>query len=321
MNTSQLLLVSSLGLAVNLFGMFAMGGHHHHVCFSLSSSQAEYLSTWRVGIPIHTDILTILTKGITLDTLMGQCRHLYSRIAIAIANYRDLAIHTLSQLLWCHHMWIPIHTLSPRRLPQVLTPIRTRLRHRHTCQRIVMIIRMMPTLHMDTIMANMITIILTHTPLIPARRMHTLMTIMTMSIPLIPLLRRLAGRIILTPCQQLAVRKGRWTDMVILPNAALVDLQYPSNWLLQSTRRCEHHFRLRWWHLWLQATLLGTTITIRSIMIRNIHLTSMIHRMLIHNMRGIVITCGAYSYTSWRSVLIIPRLGKAKTSFSYIRIP
>ena len=32
MNTSQLLLVSSMGLGVNLFGMFAMGGHHHHVC-------------------------------------------------------------------------------------------------------------------------------------------------------------------------------------------------------------------------------------------------------------------------------------------------
>lgn len=31
MNTSQLLLISSLGLGVNLFGMFAMGGHHHHV--------------------------------------------------------------------------------------------------------------------------------------------------------------------------------------------------------------------------------------------------------------------------------------------------
>ncbi|KAF8845223.1 cation efflux protein [Paxillus ammoniavirescens] len=30
MSTSQLLLVSSLGLGVNLFGMFAMGGHHHH---------------------------------------------------------------------------------------------------------------------------------------------------------------------------------------------------------------------------------------------------------------------------------------------------
>ena len=34
MNTSQLLLISSLGLGVNLFGMFAMGGHHHHVCAS-----------------------------------------------------------------------------------------------------------------------------------------------------------------------------------------------------------------------------------------------------------------------------------------------
>jgi len=31
MNTNQLLLVSSIGLGVNLFGMFAMGGHHHHV--------------------------------------------------------------------------------------------------------------------------------------------------------------------------------------------------------------------------------------------------------------------------------------------------
>jgi zinc transporter 5/7 len=31
MNTNQLLLVSSVGLGVNLFGIFAMGGHHHHV--------------------------------------------------------------------------------------------------------------------------------------------------------------------------------------------------------------------------------------------------------------------------------------------------
>lgn len=29
-NTVQLLIVSGMGLAVNLFGMFAMGGHHHH---------------------------------------------------------------------------------------------------------------------------------------------------------------------------------------------------------------------------------------------------------------------------------------------------
>ncbi|EPQ56426.1 hypothetical protein GLOTRDRAFT_115684 [Gloeophyllum trabeum ATCC 11539] len=30
MSTNQLLLISSMGLGVNLFGMFAMGGHHHH---------------------------------------------------------------------------------------------------------------------------------------------------------------------------------------------------------------------------------------------------------------------------------------------------
>lgn len=30
MNTSQLLVVSSVGLAVNLVGMVATGGHHHH---------------------------------------------------------------------------------------------------------------------------------------------------------------------------------------------------------------------------------------------------------------------------------------------------
>ncbi|KAG1781019.1 cation efflux protein [Suillus placidus] len=30
MTTNQLLLISSLGLGVNLFGMYAMGGHHHH---------------------------------------------------------------------------------------------------------------------------------------------------------------------------------------------------------------------------------------------------------------------------------------------------
>lgn len=39
MNTSQLLLVSTLGLGVNLFGMFAMGGHHHHVSGSAVTSE------------------------------------------------------------------------------------------------------------------------------------------------------------------------------------------------------------------------------------------------------------------------------------------
>ena len=45
MNTSQLLLVSSIGLAVNLFGMFAMGGHHHHVRSSVSVSGVHLIQS------------------------------------------------------------------------------------------------------------------------------------------------------------------------------------------------------------------------------------------------------------------------------------
>lgn len=41
MNTNQLLLVSTMGLGVNLFGMFAMGGHHHHVCRFLCRAAAS----------------------------------------------------------------------------------------------------------------------------------------------------------------------------------------------------------------------------------------------------------------------------------------
>lgn len=47
MNTSQLLLVSSLGLGVNLFGMFAMGGHHHHVGVHHQLSICELLKLHR----------------------------------------------------------------------------------------------------------------------------------------------------------------------------------------------------------------------------------------------------------------------------------
>lgn len=59
MNTSQLLLVSSLGLGVNLFGMFAMGGHHHHVrhLYRLDLNYAEI--SLRVGIRIRMVILTL----------------------------------------------------------------------------------------------------------------------------------------------------------------------------------------------------------------------------------------------------------------------
>ncbi|KAL5536997.1 MSC2 [Sanghuangporus sanghuang] len=45
MNTSQLLLVSTLGLLVNLFGMFAMGGHHHGHSHSHGHSHGGELSS------------------------------------------------------------------------------------------------------------------------------------------------------------------------------------------------------------------------------------------------------------------------------------
>ena len=53
MNTSQLLLVSSIGLAVNLFGMFAMGGHHHHVRCHLNIL-SSYISLMNKGGHSHS---------------------------------------------------------------------------------------------------------------------------------------------------------------------------------------------------------------------------------------------------------------------------
>lgn len=57
MNTSQLLLVSSLGLAVNLFGMFAMGGHHH-VRILIRSTVCSSLNK-------HREVIHIVTLTVT----------------------------------------------------------------------------------------------------------------------------------------------------------------------------------------------------------------------------------------------------------------
>lgn len=63
MNTSQLLLVSTLGLCVNLFGMFAMGGHHHHVrCSTENRDPAE------LNLSNRADILILM--GIRIATLI-----------------------------------------------------------------------------------------------------------------------------------------------------------------------------------------------------------------------------------------------------------
>lgn len=74
MNTSQLLLVSTLGLCVNLFGMFAMGGHHHHVRRTFSSQYTTILPLSREGTLTHTAILILprprnsLCRSIRTDT-------------------------------------------------------------------------------------------------------------------------------------------------------------------------------------------------------------------------------------------------------------
>jgi len=68
MNTSQLLLVSSLGLGVNLFGMFAMGGHHHHVCIPVPRSLEPPDLHFR---DIHTR-----TAATVMDMGMGILMHL-----------------------------------------------------------------------------------------------------------------------------------------------------------------------------------------------------------------------------------------------------
>lgn len=61
MNTSQLLLVSTLGLGVNLFGMFAMGGHHHHVSSSRYECATLLTLLHRVAIRILTGIHMVMT--------------------------------------------------------------------------------------------------------------------------------------------------------------------------------------------------------------------------------------------------------------------
>ncbi|KAG8895455.1 putative zinc transporter msc2 [Tulasnella sp. 403] len=53
-NFKQLLVVSSLGLAVNLFGMFAIGGHHHHVRW-----RGSRFVFW-TGNGIYRDIRTLI---------------------------------------------------------------------------------------------------------------------------------------------------------------------------------------------------------------------------------------------------------------------
>ena len=114
MNTSQLLLVSTLGLAVNLFGMFAMGGHHHHVRhFKLH----QHLSS----NDTHRDILTRMAMmHMRMDTGI-RIRHTMS-IVIAMATI--MPIHPFSTPL--PSIATLIHIVLHF---QALRPLKTTLTH------------------------------------------------------------------------------------------------------------------------------------------------------------------------------------------------
>lgn len=80
-NTRQLLIVSSGGLAVNLFGMFAMGGHHHHGHshghghdhgHDHGGHDHHHHSHNMLGIYLHVMADTLGSVGVIISTLLIQ---------------------------------------------------------------------------------------------------------------------------------------------------------------------------------------------------------------------------------------------------------
>lgn len=137
MNTSQLLLVSSLGLAVNLFGMFAMGGHHHHVrschssCSRSHSVVREAILT-HMGTLIH-HMITVVTLTLHLQALIRTLtpipRHplpsspLIPMILIALTKQRVLNQALLSVI---PIPILPLMDIQELTMKATLTPIHLR---------------------------------------------------------------------------------------------------------------------------------------------------------------------------------------------------
>ena len=119
MNTSQLLLISSLGLGVNLFGMFAMGGHHHHVCTSCPLVGSA--DSCCRDIPTRTAVTLMDTDMVTL------MRHLHPSslkrrmdLSAMIMTIMGTDTHTITAI----HI-LTIHTLIPQLRNRTLTHIQT----------------------------------------------------------------------------------------------------------------------------------------------------------------------------------------------------
>lgn len=84
-NTRQLLIVSSMGLGVNLFGMFAMGGHHHHGHGHSHAAHHDHddehnhshdhghgHSHNMMGVYLHVMADTLGSVGVIISTLLIQ---------------------------------------------------------------------------------------------------------------------------------------------------------------------------------------------------------------------------------------------------------
>ena len=124
MNTSQLLLVSTLGLGVNLFGMFAMGGHHHHVsrylvlqAVSLLIDAREDTRTPTVTLmviltfppPSIPPVIATVIMGIRMVVILPQYR---PRMGIVMVTALSIRMSIRS----CESIPIHIHP-STRRIP------------------------------------------------------------------------------------------------------------------------------------------------------------------------------------------------------------
>ncbi|WFD27530.1 Putative zinc transporter msc2 [Malassezia nana] len=80
-NVTQLLIVSTLGLLVNLFGMFAMGHHHHHHHHHGHSHDHDHdhdhhgHSHNMLGLYLHVMADTLGSVGVIISTLLIQYFH------------------------------------------------------------------------------------------------------------------------------------------------------------------------------------------------------------------------------------------------------
>lgn len=70
-NTTQLLIVSAMGLGVNLFGMWATGGHHHHGhSHSHDHDHGHGHSHNMMGVYLHVMADTLGSVGVIISTLL-----------------------------------------------------------------------------------------------------------------------------------------------------------------------------------------------------------------------------------------------------------